>query len=277
MTPSRPAALISIALLAGAAAAPPPMAPPRSDMPSLIVPSLIVPSLIVPSLIVPSLIVRVDASYGNVAGDTDYLLRLGMLEGHMIVGHDLLAAKQGPLALPHFGHPVRELYDDISEYLEAKNFAAFDKQLVKLEAAVASAPYAPDTEAQYKAAIATVHRARELAPADLRASVPAMMKICADTLDAASGEYSGAIEKGRIQSLIEYHDSRGYVSWVGQYLQNLIGGHPDAAARDIIGRMKLVLAKAEWIVEPLMPGSAPRASVGQYRAVAAEATALTKN
>ena len=246
------AASISLAVLVGAAAA-----PPRPAM--------------------PNLIVSVDASFDNVAGDTDYLLRLGMLEGHLIVGHDLLTARQGPLALPHFGHPVRELYDDVSDYLDAKKFPAFDKQLVKLEAAVASAPYAPNTEAQYQVVIETVHRARELAPADIRASVPAMMKICADTLDAASGEYSGAIEKGRIQSLIEYHDSRGYVSWVGQYLQGLLGAHPDAAARDLIGRMKVVLAKAEWIVEPLIPASAPRASVGQYRAVAAEATALIKN
>ena len=45
--------------------------------------------------------------------DVDFLFRLGMLEGHLIVGHDLLQAGQPALAAPHFGHPVRELYDDI--------------------------------------------------------------------------------------------------------------------------------------------------------------------
>ena len=209
--------------------------------------------------------------------DTGFLLRMGMLEGHLIVGHDLLLAHQGPLALPHFGHPVRELYDDVSDYIDARKFPAFDTQLVKLEAAVAAAPYAPETEAQYQAAIATVHKAREIAPAAVRASVPDMMKVCADTLDAASGEYSGALERGRIQSIVEYHDSRGYVSWVGEYLQALTGAHPDAASQTLLGRMKLVLAKAQWIVEPLLPAATPRASVGQYRAVAAEAAALTKN
>ena len=51
--------------------------------------------------------------------DTDFLFRLGMLEGHLMVGHDLLAAGKPGLALPHFGHPVRELYDDISDYVAA--------------------------------------------------------------------------------------------------------------------------------------------------------------
>ena len=249
---SRPILLVMGASLLGAAA-PPPLPPlPRS-------------------------VVQVDAPYSSASSDVDFLFRLGMLEGHMIVGHDLLAAKQAALALPHFGHPVRELYDDVSDYLDAKHFPAFDRQLVKLEAAVAAAPYAPETEAKYQAAIDTVHRARELAPAPLRASVPAMIKVCADTLDAASGEYSGALEKGRIQSIVEYHDSRGYVSWVGQFLSGLFAAHPDAASREALDRMKLVLAKAQRIVDPLLPAPTPRASVGQYRAVASEAAALTRN
>ena len=222
-------------------------------------------------------VVRVDAPFSSAASDVDFLFRLGMLEGHLIIGHDLLVARQGPLALPHFGHPVRELYDDVSDYLDAKKFPPFDVQLVKLEAAVASAPYAPETEAKYQAAIAMVHKARESAPANVRASVPTMIKVCADTLDAASGEYSGALERGRIQSVVEYHDSRGYVSWVSEYLQTLFAAHPDPASQDLLGRMKLVLAKAQWIVEPLLPAAAPRASVGQYRAVAAEAAAIAKN
>ena len=227
-----------------------------------------------PQITLPSAIVTVAAS--SRADDMDFLFRLGMLEGHLIIGHDLLAAHQGTLALPHFGHPVRELYDDVSSYVDAKKFRAFDNQLVKLEATVASAPYSAEAEAQYQAAIETVHKARELAPAELRASVPAMIKVCADTLDAASGEYNGALERGRVQVIVEYHDSRGFVSWVGQYVNSLLASHSDASSQDLLGRMKGVVAQAQWIVDPLLPSPTPRASVGQYRAVAAEAAALSK-
>src|ERR1700758_1406740 len=62
--------------------------------------------------------------------DTDFLFRLGMMEGHLIIGHELLQANQIALAVPHFGHPVRELYDDVGPYLDQHHFPAFDKQLI---------------------------------------------------------------------------------------------------------------------------------------------------
>src|SRR5579885_738650 len=77
---------------------------------------------------VPALAVTdIDAHYGSASDDVDFLFRLGMLEGHLLVGHELLKANQAALALPHFGHPVRELYDDIADYLAARKFPAFDK------------------------------------------------------------------------------------------------------------------------------------------------------
>ena len=206
--------------------------------------------------------------------DTDFLFRLGMLEGHLIVGHDLLAAGRTGLALPHFGHPVRELYDDISDYVAAKKIKPFDTQLIKLEAAVAGAPAAPETEALYQATVRTVQQARLTAPAALRASVPAMIKICSDTIDAAAGEYGESLNRGRIDVIVEYHDSRGYLSYVAQEAAALAQSHPDAPSQTLLARFKAVLAKAQWIVDPLLPAPTPRASVGQYRTIAAEAASL---
>ena len=47
-----------------------------------------------------------DAQADQNADDTDFLFRLGMMEGHLIIGHELLVNNQTALALPHFGHPV---------------------------------------------------------------------------------------------------------------------------------------------------------------------------
>jgi len=217
-----------------------------------------------------------DAHYGSSGDDTDFLFRLGMLEGHLIVGHELLQAHQPALALPHFGHPVRELYDDMTDYLAEKKFPPFDKQLAVLEAAVASAPDSADTEAKYQAEIVTLHKARDLAPPELRASVPEMIQICSDVMDAASGEYGNSLERGRISVIVEYHDSRGYLEYVAQQLAELKAEHKDAQSQDTFARFKAVLAKAQWIVEPLLPGPTPRASVGDYRAIAAEAAGIAK-
>lgn len=221
-------------------------------------------------------VTQADAHLGTASDDADFLFRLGMLEGHLMVGHELVQAHQEALALPHFGHPVRELYEDITGYLQQQGFPPFDKQLAALEAAVAAAPGAPDTEAQYQATIATLHKARDLAPAELRASLPDMIKVCADTIDAASGEYGEALERGRVSVLVEYHDSRGFLEYVAQEINALKGAHRDPKAQGQLDRLGALLAKAQWIVGDLLPAPTPRASVGTYRAIAIEAREIVQ-
>jgi len=214
------------------------------------------------------------AAAAEASEETDFLFRLGMMEGHLLIAHELIAAHQAGAAMPHFGHPVRELYQDIADYLAAKRFPAFDRQLAELEASAAATPYSAATEAKYQAVMATLHKARELAPAALRASLPEMIRICADTVDAASGEYGEALEQGRIASPVEYHDSRGFLAAVGQQLDALRAEHPDAAAQNLLARFASVVAKAQWIVGDLLPAPTPRASLADYRVIAAEAARL---
>ncbi|HEY1504012.1 MAG TPA: hypothetical protein VGF92_06915 [Stellaceae bacterium] len=220
--------------------------------------------------------VQLAAAAQDESDDTDFLFRLGMMEGHLIIGHELLEADQVALAVPHFGHPVRELYDDVGPYLDKHHFPAFDRQLIALEAAVTAAPKAKDTEDQYQAMIATLHKARDLAPASLRASIPEMIQICSDTIDAASGEFGESLEQGKVANLVEYHDSRGFLAYVAEEVNALTASHPDATSQSLLDRFKTVLAKAQYIVGDLMPASTPRASVADYRDIAAQAAALTK-
>jgi hypothetical protein len=231
---------------------------------------------VLPALFLAGALVAPNAAPRAATPDaTDFLFRIGMLEGHLMVGHDLIAAGRDGLALPHFGHPVRELYDDIEDYVAANHIPAFDTKLIKLEAAVAGSPHSAETEALYQDAIRTVQQARLTAPAALRDSVPSMIKICADTIDAAAGEYGESLNRGRVDVLVEYHDSRGFISWVAQEADALARAHGDPASQTLLARFRSVLAKAQWIVDPLMPQPTPRASVGQYRTIASEAASVT--
>lgn len=218
---------------------------------------------------------RVNAQADAVA-DTDFLFRLGMLEGHLLIAHELIAAHQDGLALPHFGHPVRELYQDITDYLGQHRFPAFDRQLIALEALATSAPQSAATEAKYQAVIATVHQARALTPVALRASLPEMIRICSDTIDAASGDFGELLEAGRVAALVEYHDSRGFLAFVAEEVNALKADHKDAPSQTLLARFETVLAKAQWIVGELLPAPTPRASLGEYRAIAAEAASIAK-
>lgn len=212
----------------------------------------------------------------NQQDDANFLFLLGLMEGHLTVGHELLQANKVKLGQPHFGHPVRELYDDLKDYLTAKRVPQFEEQLVELEAAVEAAPTAPATEAKFKAVIASIHQARAATPAAIRESVPEMIRICADTIEAASGEYGEAIDKGRIANLPEYHDSHGFIAYVAQQVGELEKSHPTGEDANLIGRFKAVLAKAQGMVGALLPPERPQNSVADYRAVAHEAHSLVQ-
>ena len=93
-------------------------------------------------------------------------------------------------------------------------------------------------------------------------------------MDAASYEYGGALDHGRIAAVVEFHDSRGYLAYVAQEVDGLRQSHPEAAA--MLDRFKAVLAQAQWIVDPLLPGPMPRASVSRYRSLAGEAADVAK-
>jgi len=207
---------------------------------------------------------------GDPAADTDFLFRLALMEGHLMVGHELLQAGHHPLALPHFGHPVRELYDDIEPELHRRNLPAFEADLLRLEAAAGATPGTAETVALYRSVIATLDRARESVPARLRASVPHMIRLCADVLDVAAGEYGESIERGRIRNIVEYHDARGFVLWARNELSRLQSTMA-AGSGELMARFRPVAEQMHAVVDALLPTGAPRVSVSGYRALARQA------
>ena len=223
---------------------------------------LLISGLVLPGLALPTP-ARADAP-----DPVDFLFRMGMLEGHLMIGQELMQAKQYALGLPHFGHPVEELYEDLEPWLEAHHVAPFRQDLIDLEAAEAKEPGGAAANARYAAMIVTLHRARQSAPESVRASVPEQIRICADTVDAAAGEYAEALNQGRIDSPVEYHDSRGYLAFVAQQMAALRAASPSQAA--LIDRFDAVLARARAIVAPLLPPETPIATVAEYKAIAAD-------
>ena len=93
----------------------------------------------------------------------------------------------------------------------------------------------------------------------------------------ASGEWQyEALEQGEVKNLVEYHDSRGYLDYASKQLKAFMATVKEPQAQASLKRLQDLVMKAEWIVQPLIPQPAPRASVGDFRAIAGEAMALSK-
>lgn len=147
------------------------------------------------------------------AKDVDYMVKLGLMKGHMLVAKELLDLKKPDQAEPHIGHPVEEIYADVEDQLQERKVPEFKKQLMSLQDLVKSKPNDPQIATQFEASVKAVEQAIAALPETQRQSPKFVMQVINGLLDTANSEYGAAIANGKISAAIEYQDSRGFVNY----------------------------------------------------------------
>ena len=71
-----------------------------------------------------------DVVLTGVAKDTDYMVKLGLMKGHLFVAKELLDLKKPKDAEPHIGHPVEEIYTDVADQLNERKVKEFKTTLI---------------------------------------------------------------------------------------------------------------------------------------------------
>lgn len=147
------------------------------------------------------------------AKDVDYMTKLALMKGHMIVAGELLALKKPDQAEPHIGHPVEEIYVDLEEQFQERKVEDFKGVLTQLQDLVKSKPNAPQVKTQYDLAMKAIDQAIAALPETQRQSANFSLQVINGLLETATAEYTGAISNGKISAPIEYQDSRGFVAY----------------------------------------------------------------
>ena len=147
--------------------------------------------------------------------DIDYMTKLGLMKGHLLVAQELLDQNQPKQAQPHIGHPVEEIYIDIEEQLEEqleeRKVKEFKSNLVSLTDLVKSNPKDAKIKTDFTTAVQAVDNAIAVLPTEQRSQPEFILPVINSLLDAANSEYGAAVAKGKITAPIEYQDSRGFV------------------------------------------------------------------
>ena len=203
--------------------------------------------------------------------DADFGLRLALLEGHLMVGRELIEAGQTQNALPHFGHPVRELYGDLAPVIEARHGAQFRNDLVLLETTAGLQPNTETFRTRFAAAMAKTHAARGLIPEAVASSDAYTLQLVSDIATTASQEYRNALIAGKIGSLVEYHDARGFMAYTTALLKDHAAS-ADPKMKDAIATVARLMA----MVAPLDAPNPPLATDTQFEAEAAHLRDLVK-
>lgn len=222
-----------------------------------------------------------DAVGGNSANltgeraDFDLMEKLGLLEGHLMIGRALLEARMVNDAMPHFGHPVRELYAYIQPQVERRGVAGFDGELSALEAQARNGAGEPFARL-YAAALERLNALRASVPAERLAAPAFMLGVIAQLVNDVASDYGEAIERGRISNTVEYHDAMGFLGYCERLTDRLMRSASGRAQQAYAATMR-ELQGAQRGFPALRPPARPPLTVAAIRGHAAKIADLAKD
>ncbi|MCF2147872.1 helix-hairpin-helix domain-containing protein [Desmonostoc muscorum LEGE 12446] len=194
------------------------------------------------------------------AKDVDYMSKLGLMKGHLLVAKELLDQNQPKQAEPHIGHPVEEIYVDVEDQLNERKVKEFKTTLVSLQDLVKSSPKDNKVKTNFTSSVQAVDTAIAALPAAERAKPGFVLQVINELLDSANSEYGAAIANGKISAAIEYQDSRGFVFYANELYKGISSqvAQQDAEADKAINASFTELVKV-WpaAVPPAKPVKTP--------------------
>jgi hypothetical protein len=200
----------------------------------------------------------------NLPPDLAFAVRIALLRGHLSVGDELVKQKQWNAALPHFMHPIEELYDDIRGPLADSKLPPFDAALKAL-ADVVKAKKSSDYDKKFKA-VSDPLAAVDAGMKEKQTDWPGFVAEAAiESIKTAAGEYENALVGGRIAKPVEYQDARGFIWQATRMIDSVAGElqNKDAAS---LSEVRAGLAELKKIFPAAMP---PRMPVKDHAALLA--------
>ncbi len=204
-----------------------------------------------------------DVVLTGVDKDADYMVKLGLMKGHLYVAKELLDLNKPKDAEPHIGHPVEEIYTDVADQLNERKVKEFKTTLIALEDLVkAGAKEMPKVTTNLKESQQSIDTAIAALPESQRKNPAFVLRVINGLLDTANSEYGAAITDGKIKAAIEYQDSRGFIVYAEQLYQGIAAtmakDSPDAH-KIIVENMKQL--KTAW--PAAMPPATPVKTVAE--------------
>lgn len=191
------------------------------------------------------------------AKDVDYMTKLGLMKGHLLVAKELLDLQQPKQAEPHIGHPVEEIYRDVEDQLKERNVKEFKTALIGLQDMVKSNPKNAKVATDFAASMQSVDGAIQALPEAQRQSPSFVLQVINELLDSANSEYGAAIANGKVAAVIEYQDSRGFVT----YANDLYKGISSKMASEHSEAHKAIEASMAELTKVWPTATAPAAPV----------------
>jgi hypothetical protein len=130
--------------------------------------------------------------------------------------------------------------------------------LIGLQDLVKSNPKDAKVTTNFEQSMQSVDKAIQVLPEQQRQSPQFVLQVINELLDAANSEYGAAIANGKIAAVIEYQDSRGFVTYadtlLSQIADPLTKSNPKTqkAIADSMTQLKTAWPSAQAPAKPVM-------------------------
>jgi Helix-hairpin-helix motif len=192
------------------------------------------------------------------AKDLDYMVKLGLMKGHLYVAKELLDLGVAKQAEPHIGHPVEEIYVDVEDQLKERGVKEFKAGLINLQALVkAGAQDKAKVDAEFSQSMTAIDGAIASLPEAQRKTPKFVLQVVNGLLETAKSEYAAAIADGKIKETVEYQDSRGFVNYASEIYGTIATQVPPEAGKQISTTMTELQTVWPSPIPPAIPVKTP--------------------
>lgn len=183
------------------------------------------------------------------ADDAAYLVRLGLIRGHLLAGYELYSGGHADMARTHMKHPRDELYAGLVPAIEHRGGEAFDAELSALSEKVEAGADPAEVEDAYRALVDAIRAAEAATDTSLKSELLGVMGL----LRTAGEEYAIGVKDGRLVNAHEYQDAYGFTRIAGKRLEEL-GDAQRAQSPQTVARAKALVAELSDLWPSLVPG-----------------------
>src|SRR5262245_45689880 len=202
----------------------------------------------------------------NLPPELAFAVRLALLRGHLLVGDELVSQKQWNAALPHFLHPLEELYDDLRDPLAEYNVPPFEDALQTLAQIVKAKKGGNEYLRAFKA-VNDAAVAADAAVRDKQADTSGFVAEAAiETIKSAASEYENAIVGGSLAKPVEYQDARGFIWHAERMIESVAAGLQTKDA-NALKQVRAGFAELKRIFPAAMPPRRPVRDHAQLLAI----------
>ena len=150
------------------------------------------------------------------SGNTHFVTKLGLIQGHLWVASQLVEADLFELGAKHAKHPAQEVYQELLPFFDAVSSPGFAEELEAM-----SGQFTSSSKTDFHQSYQQVMNAVDDIVAKVELTDSDRLRVANSLIEQALIEYRAGVSDGEIADLQEYQDARGFIEIAARFISKI--------------------------------------------------------